>query len=316
MLSVEESNAALEKEFAQQSSQAADPPPSQGESEASDELLQSGSAAAEKTEEIISDGAAVGSDGRPLLDPKGSYLPDNSHETDKNASKFLIKTSRDSDKRTENPSFLLLEDLRGLGMYGELSEDQGHVTMPFQDVHRLVTTMRMAEVILNERIQNRRKAKLDLLTAQLNAGDCENTSALLIQLERAKAALAQKYSFQSVGMFGDEPVIDLEGVVYFETLLLARSIDWLARLSINPDSETRRARLQSLQNSKPPILPRVLFMSFTFISTMTRSFLKREFVVPCLTWGSDSPELQLPPRPVQLLSGITSPLNCRAFPLS
>ncbi len=32
--------------------------------------------------------------------------------------------------------------------------------------------------------------------------------------------IAQKYSFQSVGMFGDEPVIDLEGVVYFETLLL------------------------------------------------------------------------------------------------
>ena len=192
MLSVEESNAVLEREFAQQSSQAADPPPPQGESEASDELLQSSSAAAEKTEEIVSDGAAVGSDGRPLLDPKGSYFPDDSHETDKNASKFLIKTSRDSDKRTENPS-LLLEDLRGLGMYDELHEDQGHVTMPFQDVHRLVTTMRMAEVILNERIQNRRKAKLDLLTAQLNAGDCENTSALLIQLERAKAALVLNF---------------------------------------------------------------------------------------------------------------------------
>ena len=128
MLSVEESNAALEREFAQQSSQAADPPPPQGESEASDELLQSSSAAAEKTGEIVSDGAAVGSDGRPLLDPKGNYFPDDSHETDKNASKFRMKTSRDSDKRTKNPS-LLLEDLRGLGMYGELSEDQGHVTV-------------------------------------------------------------------------------------------------------------------------------------------------------------------------------------------
>jgi hypothetical protein len=103
--------------------------------------------------------------------------------------------------------------------------------------------MRMAEIILNERIQNKRKVKLELLKAQLDAGDCNNTSALLVQLERAKAALAQKYSFQSVGMFGDEPVIDLEGVVYFETLLLARSIDWLARLSINPDSETRRGTL-------------------------------------------------------------------------
>jgi hypothetical protein len=42
-------------------------------------------------------------------------------------------------------------------MYGELSEDQSRVTMPFEDVHRLVTTMRMAEIILNERIQNKIK---------------------------------------------------------------------------------------------------------------------------------------------------------------
>ena len=239
--SVEETNAALEKEFAEQSSQAGDLPPSQGKSEAPDETLQS-SIVTEKIEEIVSDGTAVGSDGRPLLEPKGSYFPDDSHETDKDASKSLTKISRDSEKRLEKPS-LLLEDLRDLGMYGELSEDQSYITMPFKDVHRLVTTMRMSEIILNERIQNKRKAKLDLLKAQLDASDCENTSALLVQLERAKAALAQKYSFQSVGMFGDEPVIDLEGVIYFETLLLARSIDWLARLSINPDSETRRGTL-------------------------------------------------------------------------
>ncbi len=67
--------------------------------------------------------------------------------------------------------------------------------------------------------------------------------ALLIELERAKAALAQKYFFQSVGMFGDDPVIDLEGVIYFESLLIARTIDWLATLSIDPDSETRRGTL-------------------------------------------------------------------------
>ena len=134
-----------------------------------------------------------GSDGRPLLNAKGAYFPDDSHETDEDARKFLTKISRDSEKRFENPS-LLLEDLRGLGMYGELSEDQSHITMPFKDVHRLVTTMRMSEVILNERIQNKRKVKLDLLKAQLDAGDCKNTSALLVQLERAKAALAQKSS--------------------------------------------------------------------------------------------------------------------------
>ena len=43
--SVEETNAALEKEFAEQSSQAGDLPPPQGKSEASDELLQSSYAA-------------------------------------------------------------------------------------------------------------------------------------------------------------------------------------------------------------------------------------------------------------------------------
>jgi hypothetical protein len=166
--SVEETNAALEKEFAEQSSQAGDLPPTQVKSEALVESLQSKSVVAEKAEEIVPDGTAVGSDGRPLLEPKGSYFRDDSHETDKDANKFLTKTFRDSEKRLENPS-LLLEDLRDLGMYGELSEDQGYITMPCKDVHSLVTTMRMSEVILNERIQNKRKAKLDLLKAQLDA---------------------------------------------------------------------------------------------------------------------------------------------------
>ncbi len=226
MLSVEETNAALDKEFAEQSSKAEDLPPNQGESKALDESMQSSSVAAEK--------ASVGSDGRPLLDPKGVYFPDDSHETDENARKSLSRISRDSEKRFQNPP-LLLEDLRGLGMYGELSEDQSHVTMLFKDVHRLVTTMRMAETILNERIRTKRKTKLEFLKAQLDAGDCDNMTALLVELERAKAALAQKYSFQSV--------IDLEGVIYFETLLIARTINWLARLSIDPDSETRRGTL-------------------------------------------------------------------------
>ncbi len=185
--------------------------------------MQSSSVAAEKVEETVPDGTAVGSDGRPLLNTKGAYFPDDSHETDEDARKFLTKTSRDSEKRFENSS-LLLEDLRGLGMYGELSEDRSHITMPFKDVHSLVTTMRKSEIILNERIQNKRKVKLELLKTQLDAGDCENMPALLVQLERAKAALAQKYSFQSVGMFGDDHALDLEGVIYFETLLLVMTL--------------------------------------------------------------------------------------------
>ena len=135
-------------------------------------------------------------------------------------------------------------------MYGELSEDQRHITMPFEDVHRLVTTMRMTEVILNERIQYKRKAKLDFLTSQLNASECNNMPALLAELEKTKAALKQKYSFQQVGVFGNEPVIDLEGIIHFETLLLARAIDWLARLSIDPDSEARRGTLSVFSELK------------------------------------------------------------------
>ncbi len=115
--------------------------------------MQTSSVAAEKAEETVPDGTAVGSDGRPLLNTKGAYFPDDSHESDENARKTQTRLARDSEKRLENPS-LLLEDLRGLGMYGELSEDQGYITMLFKDVHRLVTTMRMFEIILNERIQN------------------------------------------------------------------------------------------------------------------------------------------------------------------
>jgi hypothetical protein len=237
--SVEETNARLEKEFAQQGPKVGHLPPKEGDSKALDESMQSSSVEAEKAEEFVSGGTTIGSDGRTLREPEETYFPADSHETDENARKFLTKLTRDSTKRTESPP-LLLDDLRELGMYGELSEDQGHVTMPFEDVHRLVTTMRMAEIILNERIQNKRKAKLEILKAQLNASNCNNMPALIAELEKTKAVLLQKYSFQSVGMFGDEHVLDLEGIIYFETLLLARAVDWLAMLSIDPDSEARR----------------------------------------------------------------------------
>jgi hypothetical protein len=98
-----------------------------------------------------------------LHESKGNYFPADSHETDENVEKLLTRHIRDSNKRVQNPS-LLLNDPTELGMFGELSEDQRHITMPFEDVHRLVTTMRIAELILNERIQNKQKAKLELLS--------------------------------------------------------------------------------------------------------------------------------------------------------
>ena len=238
----------LEKEFAQQDAKAGESPPKGGESKALDESMQTSSVLADKLEEIAPDISAFGSD-RPLRETPGSLLPNDSEETDQSAKDFFAKITRDPDKRNQNPP-LLLDDLRELEMYGELSEDQRHITMPFEDVHRLVTTMRTTEVILNERTQNKRKVKLEILKAQLDASNCNNVPALLAELEKTKAALAQKYSFQSVGMFGDEHVQDLEGIIYFETLLLFRAIDWLATLSIDPDSEVRRGTLSVFSELK------------------------------------------------------------------
>ncbi len=56
MLSVEETNAALEKEFAEQGSQAGNLPPTQDKSEALGETLQSSSVVAEKAEKTVPDG--------------------------------------------------------------------------------------------------------------------------------------------------------------------------------------------------------------------------------------------------------------------
>ena len=139
---VEETNAELAREFAEQDSKAKDSLPKKSDSDALNESMQSSSVPAEKAEKTVSDSSTFGSEGRPLREPKGAFFPDAGPETDQNAKNFLTKFARDSEKRNQNPS-LLLDDLKELGMYGELSEDQRHITMPFEDVHRLVTTMRM-----------------------------------------------------------------------------------------------------------------------------------------------------------------------------
>ncbi len=55
MLSIEESKAMLEKEFAQQDSKAEESPPKKGESNALDESMQTSSVLADKSEEIAPD---------------------------------------------------------------------------------------------------------------------------------------------------------------------------------------------------------------------------------------------------------------------
>ena len=135
--SVEETNARLDKEFADQGKQKEESPPKEGEFKSFDEPMPTSSVLADESEELAPDISAFGSD-RPLRETSGSLLPNDSEETNQSAKDFFAKITRDSDKRNQNPP-LLLDDLRELGMYGELSEDQRHITMPFEDVHRLVT---------------------------------------------------------------------------------------------------------------------------------------------------------------------------------
>jgi hypothetical protein len=81
-------------------------------------------------------------------------VPPDCKETDDHAQKMLDNLQRGRESRIRNHS-MILDDLKELGMFGDLSEDHDYVTMPFEDAHRLVTTMRMKNVILNERVQAR-----------------------------------------------------------------------------------------------------------------------------------------------------------------
>ncbi len=170
-----------------------------------------------------------------------SLVPPNCQETDDHAQKILNNLQRGRESRIQNHS-LIIGDLKELGMFGELSEDHDYVTMPFEDVHRLVTTMKMANVILNERVQARRQAKLDDIKTQLDAKHCLTMQALFVELDRAKYELTQNHSFQSMGDF-EGIACTLEGSVLFETLLISKAMVWLASLSLDRDLEVRRGTL-------------------------------------------------------------------------
>jgi hypothetical protein len=149
----------------------------------------------ETSREASSEEYQVGPDGRYLLDRKGPIFPSDTYETDDRAKKVLADLQREQKSRVQNPS-LLIDDLKQLGMYGELSEDNCYINMPFEDVHCLVMTMRMAELILNDRVQSNRKDKMARIKAQLDADCGHNTAALLAEYHRAKDALTQKHSFR------------------------------------------------------------------------------------------------------------------------
>ena len=185
MLSVEETNAMLAKELAEEEQKEQGLLPTSGEPKAPEVPLSTSVSVEDQVGSSVSTGHEFGSDGRPLLEPKGSIFPTNSHESDKIAKTLLTGLHRESSSRLQDRS-LLLEDLKELGMAGDLSDDSKYITMPFEDVHRLVTTMRMAEIILNERVQNNRKVKIAQIKDQLDAEHCPDMTALLEELDKAK----------------------------------------------------------------------------------------------------------------------------------
>ena len=70
---------------------------------------------------------------------------------------------------------MLLDDLKELGMAGELSDDSKFVTMSFEDCHRLVMTMRMADLILIDTVQSDRKDRIaQYLQAKLT--ECKSSN--------------------------------------------------------------------------------------------------------------------------------------------
>jgi hypothetical protein len=170
-----------------------------------------------------------------------SYFLADAPEMDSRVQTVLRELGRFRDSRTHNRP-LLLDDLKELGMVGELSEDSKFVTMSFEDCQRLVMTMRMTELILNDTVQSSRHYKIERIKSQLDAEHCANMPALLREIEKARYDLTQKHSFQSVGVFGPG-MYTLGGFILFETMMITKGIDWLARLSIGPDLDTRRATL-------------------------------------------------------------------------
>jgi hypothetical protein len=151
--SVDETTAILEKEESEQDAKLQGSSPQSVESTAFNASMQEKSSVDERSRESSSEERTVEPDGRYLFNRTGTAFPADTHETDARAKKVLADLQREQQSRLQNPS-LLVDDLKELGMYGELSDDNNYINMPFEDVHRLVMTMRMAELILNDRVQS------------------------------------------------------------------------------------------------------------------------------------------------------------------
>ncbi len=134
MQTVEETNAALAKELVEDAQKERESLLTSGDTNAPKVLSPKAPSVDNQTGSNVSTEPELGSDGRPLLEPAGRIFPTDSHESDKIAKKLLTGLHREANSRSQDRS-LLLEDLKGLGMAGDLSDNSQCVTMPFEDVH-------------------------------------------------------------------------------------------------------------------------------------------------------------------------------------
>ncbi len=146
--------------------------PTSGEPKAPEVPLPTSVSVEDQVGSSVSTELELGSDGRPLQEPEGNIFPTDSHESDRSAKNLLTGLQQEMNSRFQDRS-LLLQDLQELGMVGDFSQDERYISLPFEDVHRLVSTMRMAELILNARVQTRRKAKIAKIKTQLDAEPAE-----------------------------------------------------------------------------------------------------------------------------------------------
>jgi hypothetical protein len=73
-------------------------------------------------------------------------VPVDCQETNDRAMRILEDLQHDNYSRVPN-HFLLIDDLKELGMLGELPEDSNYISMPFEDVRHLAAAIKMAEAI-------------------------------------------------------------------------------------------------------------------------------------------------------------------------
>jgi hypothetical protein len=146
--SVEETTAAITAE--QEREEAAESLPQSDKSATFESSNQSSSFENMERSQDLSDDRSEDQGNQPARSGRDEIfvplVPPNCQETDDSAQKILNNLQRDRESRIQNHS-LIIDDLKELGMFGELSEDHDYINMPFEDVHRLVTTMKMANVI-------------------------------------------------------------------------------------------------------------------------------------------------------------------------